>query len=90
MFPGGHESPRGSEGDVREILVDLLGDEPQELRVRGLAVEDVSSQHVVHVPPVWCHKGAPVGQGEGVGGVLVDPAAKGNHAVVVHLQEKLD
>jgi len=87
VVPGGHESPRGGEGDLREVLVDVLGDACQQLWVSGLSVEDIPSQDIVDVPPVRRHEGAPVGQGEGVGGVLADPGAEGNHAVVVDLRK---
>ena len=86
VVPGGHESPGGSERDSGEILVDVLGDEFEQRRVSGLAVEDLPSQDVVHVAPIRCHKGAPVGEGEGVWGVLFDLGVEGDHAVVVHLQ----
>lgn len=87
MVPGGHESPRGSEGDTGEILVDVLGDEFEQRRVGGLAVEDLPTEHVVHVAPIRCHKGTPIGEGERVGGVLFDRGVEGDHAVVVHLQK---
>lgn len=87
VVPGGHKSPYGGEGDLGKVLVDVLGDACQQHWVSGLSVEDFPSQHVVHICPVWGHEGASVGQGEGVGGVLFDPDAKGNHTVVVHLQK---
>lgn len=87
MVPGGHESPCGCVRDRGEVLVDVLGDACQQHRVSGLSVEDIPSPHVVHIRPVWGHKGASIGQGEGVGGVLVDPGVEGNDTVVVDLQK---
>lgn len=87
MVPGGHQSPGGRVGDGGEVLVDVLGDEGQQCRVSGLSVEDISSKHVVHIGPIWGHKGASISQWEGVWGVLVDPGVKGDHPVVVDLEK---
>lgn len=86
MVPGDHQGPAGSEGAFGEVLADVLADALQQSWVAGLAVEDVPTQHVVHIRPVRSHKRAPVGQREGVGGVFSDGLIEGDHPIVVHLE----
>lgn len=86
MVPGGHQGPGGGEGLFGEVLGDVLADVPQQCRVSGLAVEDVPSQHIVHICPVRSHKRVPIHQREGVRGVLSDGLIEGDHPIVVHLE----
>lgn len=86
MVPGGHQGPGGCEGALGEVLADVLADVLQQGWVSGLAVEDVPTEHVVHIRPVWSHKRAPIRQREGVRGVLSDRLIEGDHSIVVHLE----
>lgn len=89
FLPGHNEDPRGREGcHVLEVLPDVLGSPPQDGRVHGLPVVDLTSDPVVHIRPERGNEGPPVRQREGLGRELAHQHVEGDNAVVIDLKHQ--
>ena len=90
----GHTVPRSNKGpgshkrDLREVPIDVLSTAAEQHRVLALPPENISTSSIIHITPIWGHKGWPTIQGERVRGVLWDIHTKGNHTIIVYLQNK--